>query len=319
LQIDLRFILKGTYVTFPAISNELRLARLEPPKHKVRIVLDTDTFNEVDDQFAIVHALLSPERVQLEALYAAPFHNRNSSSPEDGMEKSYQEILTLFKRMNRSPDGLVYKGSRHYFNPDNLERSAAVDELIARALASKDEPLYVVAIAAISNIATAIMLEPRIIENIVVVWLGGHSLTWPHTKEFNLMQDVAGANVLFDSGVPLVLVPCMGVTSHLTTTIAELETFVAPCGPIGEFLTQRVKGYHPDHFAWAKELWDIAAIAYLLDDTWLPSRLVPTPKVSSEVTWEFSEDRHLMRVIDFVSRNAVFADLFRKLEVFSKG
>lgn len=305
-------------MTFPTISEAQRLARLRAPKHKVRIVLDTDTFNEVDDQFAIVHALLSPEKIQIEAIYAAPFHNPRSSSAEDGMEKSYEEILTLFGRMNRSAEGLVYKGSRHYFNPDKLERSPAVDDLIARALASKDEPLYVVAIAAISNIATAIMLEPKITKNIVVVWLGGHSLTWPHTKEFNLMQDVAGANVLFDSGVPLVLVPCMGVTSHLTTTVAELEKFVAPCGPIGEFLTQRVKGYHPNHFAWAKELWDIAAIAYLLDDTWLPSRFVSTPRVSSEVTWEQPRGRHALRLIDFVNRNAVFADLFRKLEQFSK-
>jgi inosine-uridine nucleoside N-ribohydrolase len=304
-------------VTFPIISEQKRLERLTFPKNKVRIVIDTDTFNEVDDQFAIVHALLSPEKLQLEALYAAPFHNHLSSSPGDGMEKSFEEILTLFGRMNRSPDGLVYKGSRHYFNPENLERSDAVDDLIQRALASKDEALYVVAIAAISNVATAIMLEPRIIENIVVVWLGGHSLTWPHTKEFNLNQDVAGANVLFDSGVPLVLVPCMGVTSHLTTTVAELERFVAPCGPIGEFLTRRVKDHHPNHFAWAKELWDIAAVAYLLDDSWMPSGLVSTPRVSEEVTWYTPQDRHAMRLITYVSRNAVYADLFRKLERFT--
>jgi purine nucleosidase len=304
-------------VTFPLISEHVRLDKLEPPKGKVRMVIDTDTFNEVDDQFAIVHALLSPEKLQLEAIYAAPFHNHLSVSPEDGMEKSYQEILTLFGRMHRSPEGLVYKGSRQYFNPDNLERSEAVADLIERALAA-DEPLYVVAIAAISNIATALMLEPRIVKNIVVVWLGGHSLTWPHTKEFNLAQDVAGANVLFDSGVPLVLVPCMGVTSHLTTTVAELEKFVAPCGPIGEFLTQRVKDHHPDHFAWAKELWDVAAVAYLLNDAWLPSRLVPTPRVSPEVTWYTPENRHTMRLINYVNRNAVFADLFRKLEHFAK-
>jgi inosine-uridine nucleoside N-ribohydrolase len=305
-------------VTFPTIPETVRLARLEPPKGKVRIVIDTDTFNEVDDQFALVHALLSPEKLHLEAIYAAPFFNKHTTSPEDGMEKSYEEILTLFGRMNCSPEGLLYRGSRHYFNADKLERSDAVDDLIRRALSSKDEPLYVVAIAAISNIATAIMLEPNIIEHIVVVWLGGHTLTWPHTKEFNLVQDVAGANVLFDSGVPLVLVPCMGVTSHLTTTVAELERFVAPCGAIGEFLTGRVKEHHPDHFAWAKELWDIAAVAYLLDDAWMPSRLVGSPRVTAEVTWDEPEGRHLVRVIDYVSRNAVFADLFRKLERYKK-
>ncbi len=40
-----------------------------------RMVLDTDAYNEIDDQFALAHILLSPDRVQLEAIYAAPFHN----------------------------------------------------------------------------------------------------------------------------------------------------------------------------------------------------------------------------------------------------
>ena len=57
-----------------------------------RVVLDTDTYNEIDDQFALVHVLLSPERVRLEAIYAAPFHNSRSSGPGDGMRKSFEEI-----------------------------------------------------------------------------------------------------------------------------------------------------------------------------------------------------------------------------------
>jgi len=40
-----------------------------------RVVLDTDTYNEVDDQFALAHLLLAPELVRLEAVYAAPFFN----------------------------------------------------------------------------------------------------------------------------------------------------------------------------------------------------------------------------------------------------
>ncbi len=51
------------------------------------MVLDTDTFNEIDDQFAVIYALHSKERLQVEAFYAAPFHNELSSGPKDGMEK----------------------------------------------------------------------------------------------------------------------------------------------------------------------------------------------------------------------------------------
>src|SRR5687768_13169134 len=97
-------------VQIPAISGALRLDRLRPPAGKVRIALDTDTYNEVDDQFALTYALLSPEQMTVEAIYAAPFHNRRSSGPADGMERSYAEILRLLAKLGRRTDGLVYKG-----------------------------------------------------------------------------------------------------------------------------------------------------------------------------------------------------------------
>src|SRR5437764_15119705 len=75
------------------------LTLLEPPAGKVSIVLDTDTFNEIDDQFALTYAVLSPERIELEAIYAAPFHNERSNGPEAGMLKSYNEILRVLERL----------------------------------------------------------------------------------------------------------------------------------------------------------------------------------------------------------------------------
>ena len=59
------------------------------------MVLDTDTYNEIDDQFAVVYSLISPEKLDVEAIYAAPFFNTRSLSPKDGMEKSYEEISEI--------------------------------------------------------------------------------------------------------------------------------------------------------------------------------------------------------------------------------
>ena len=55
------------------ISPEERKKRLSLPKGKLTCVIDSDTYNEVDDQFAISYALLSPERLDVKAVYAAPF------------------------------------------------------------------------------------------------------------------------------------------------------------------------------------------------------------------------------------------------------
>ena len=101
---------------FPIIDETTRLERLATPTRRVQMVLDTDTYNEIDDQFAIVYALLSPEQLDVRARYDAPFHNKRSKEAADGMGKSYQEILRVLSRINVSPSGLVHKGSEAFLN-----------------------------------------------------------------------------------------------------------------------------------------------------------------------------------------------------------
>jgi len=262
-----------------------------------------------------VQALLSPERIDLEAIYAAPFFNNRSTSPGHGMELSYGEIIELLDRLGRSSAGFVHRGVTDYVGPAKRALLApAVDDLIDRARAgSIDDPLYVIAIGAISNVASALLKAPDIIDRTVVVWLGGHALEWRNQAEFNLRQDVGGVQVLFDSGVPLVLVPCMGVTSHLTSTVPEIERYVEPCGEIGRFLAMRFKEYSDDHLGWAKEIWDMAAVGWLLDPDWAPSVLVPTPIVTELKTYSFDASRHPMRYVTQVRRNPILRDFFIKL------
>jgi len=300
---------------FPQLSESQRLALLEPPAHTVHIVLDTDTYNEIDDQFALVYALLSPERIELEAVYAAPFHNNRSSSAGHGMELSHEEILRVLTRMGRSPEGFVFKGSREWMpGPQQPVMSEAVVDLIARAKQDRDGPLYVVGIGAITNVASAIVAAPEIIEKIVVVWLGGHPSYWHSAHEFNLKQDLHASRVLFDSGVPLVWVPCINVTQHLKTTQAEMERFVKGRGAIGDYLFEIFSAYSPDHYAWSKEIWDLGPLAWLVEPEWMKSALVHSPILTSEFTWSHDPARHFVREIRSVQRDAVFRDLFRKLE-----
>lgn len=299
----------------PILSPATRLQRLQPPTGKVRMVLDTDTYNEVDDQFALVYALKSPQRLDVEAIYAAPFFNARSSGPEDGMEKSYQEILRLLDRLDVPAQNYVYRGSTAYLpGPQEPVISDAANDLVERAMAGGDDPLYVVAIGAITNVASAILLEPGIIERIVVVWLGGQPLHWPTASEFNLKQDLHASRLLFDCGVPFVVIPCAGVSSHLLTTVPELARYVQGKGAIGDYLMETFKGYRADHFAWAKEIWDISAIAYLLNDDWVPTDLVPSPILTDQLTWSVDRSRHRIRMARFVKRNPVFRDLFSKLD-----
>ena len=298
---------------FPTISDATRLERLRLPQGRVRVVIDTDTYNEIDDQFAVVYALLSKERLEVEALYAAPFFNAKSTGPGDGMGKSYEEILRLLDRLGVSPDGFVFRGSTSYLRDwDHPVPSEAAEDLVARAM-SEPGPLYVVAIGAITNVASAFLIEPRIVERVVVVWLGGHALHWPHTSEFNMMQDIPSSKLIFDCGVPLIHVPCAGVTTHLRTTVPELERYVQGQGAIGDYLMEVFKGYREDHYAWSKEIWDVAAVAYLINENWVPTNLVHSPIVTDQLTWSFDNSRHLIRSATYVDRDPIFRDLFTKL------
>ena len=73
------------------MNNDLGLLnRLNKPAGPVDVVLDTDTYNEIDDQYALSYLVKSGDKLHLKAVYAAPFFNEKSTGPEDGMEKSYQ-------------------------------------------------------------------------------------------------------------------------------------------------------------------------------------------------------------------------------------
>lgn len=305
-------------------DNEQRLRLLEPPTGRVRVVLDTDTFNEIDDQFALVQMMLSMDRLDVEAIYAAPFMNDRASSAGEGMELSYDEIHRLLERIDTNPEGLVYRGVTEYVGFDKIAREAdAVTHMIERARAgSAEDPLYIIAIGAISNVASALLKAPDIIDRVVVIWLGGNELDWPRefkkNAEFNLKQDIGGAQVLFDCGVPVVLVPAMGVTSHLISNVPEIEKYVEPCGEIGAFLAMRFKEYSDNHVGWTKEIWDMAAVAWLLDPEWTPSILMPTPVLTNDIGWARDETRHTMRYVAWVDRDAILQDFFSKLQTFAE-
>ena len=281
--------------------------------------MDTDTYNEIDDQFAVVQMMLAQDRLCVEAIYAAPFHNGRSTSPLDGMEQSYDELLRLLERLNVAADGFAFKGAGNYVGSQKKAANApAVDDLISRARSGKPEdPLYVIAIAAITNIASAILKAPDIIDRIVVVWLAGNVFNWPHAREFNLAQDIGGAQVLLDSGAPVVLVPCMGVASHLHSTVPEIERYVEPYGNIGAFLAKRFKEYTIEHKGWSKEIWDMAAVAWALNSEWTPSYLVASPIITENATWSFDHSRHHIRYVYQINRDQILQNFFRNLEIFA--
>ena len=321
----------------PLHSDEWYRARLALPLPKPRIVIDTDAANEIDDQFALAWALLSSDQLSIEAVYAAPFsfaHRRALlptaahdappfNSPGIGMRRSHEEILRVFDRVGVPAGQRVFAGSEDYLRSRaEPRRSDAAEHLIALARdASSAEPLYVVALGCVTNIASALLLAPDIADRIVVVWTSGFPSHAPHVNEsFNLEQDVIASQVLFDCGVPHVYLPGFHVGAQLRLSLAEVERYVKGQGAIGDYLHDLFTHnplwsiLHVDPtqpYSWV--IWDLICIAWLINPAWVPSELVRTPRLQENLRWQSGPDRHLMREGHAVLRDEIFNDLFAKL------
>ena len=297
---------------------EQRLRLLNPPTGKFDMVLDTDAYNEIDDQFAISYALKAKERINLKALYAAPFHNSRSTGPKDGMEKSYDEIIKLLKFAGEEVP--VFKGSEAYLSAETQAvESAAARDLVARAAQyTTEKPLYVVAIGAITNVASALIMDPAIAEKIVVVWLGGQSFEWFDNGEFNCRQDVAAARVVYDSGAPLVILPCMGVVSSFTTTGPELEYWLRGKTELSTYLWEQTCAEANSYAAgrvWSRVIWDVTTIGWLLNENnkFMLDRLETTPIPQYDHHYSRDCRRPLCKYVYHINRDALMGDLFEKV------
>lgn len=303
------------------MTQEQLLKNLQVPTGPVDVVLDTDTYNEIDDQFALSYLLRSRPRLNLKAICAAPFFNNNSTSPEDGMEKSYHEILKLLRLAGREElNEVVYRGSRGYL-PDE---KTPVDSPAAHALVqlarqySPEKPLYVVAIGAITNVASALLLAPEIVENVVLVWLGGHAQYWPNTQEFNMFQDVAAARVVFGCGAPLVQLPCGGVVEQFQASGPELEYWLRGKNALCDYLVQHTVEAAEEYAkgrVWSRVIWDVTAVAWLLNDgdRFMQSQVIPAPIPQYDHHYGYDFTRHPMRYVWHINRDALLQDLFEKL------
>lgn len=301
--------------------------KLKVPSGKIDVLLDTDAFNEIDDQYAITYMLLSPEKINPVAICAAPFFNAKSTGPADGMKKSYDEILKILKLVKRE-DMLdkVYLGSTSYLTDETTPvLSDAATVIVEEAKKhSPDFPLYVVAIGAITNVASAILLDKETMQkNTVIVWLGGHATHFHDTAEFNMKQDVAAARVVFDSKIPMTQLPCLGVVSALTTTEGELKAWIGGTSALADYLIKATKEKAESYAkgtAWSRCIWDVSAIAWLLNDNdrFMLTQTIPALIPQYDNHYSTDPRRHIQNYVYHVNRDAIFTDLFNKIIAFGK-
>lgn len=304
------------------MTKEQFMKNLEVPQGRIDVVLDTDTYNEIDDQFAVAYLLANKDKLNVKAFFAAPFHNKNSSSPADGMERSYNELCTLLDLAGYADlKKVTFRGADKYLPNENTPvNSEAAAHLAALATSyTPEKPLYVIAIGAITNVAAALLLKPEIAENIVVAWLGGHTHAHPNTREFNMRQDVAAARVVMGGGAPFVQLPCVGCVSEFSISYIEMNTLLRGKNKLCDYLTDTVgKEIGMPKAAetpFTRVIWDVTAVAWLLneDGRFMESDVRALRLPNYENIYDAPDENKPMRYVYRINRNALAADLFEKL------
>lgn len=284
------------------------------------VVLDTDAFNEIDDQYALAYLLASDCCVR--AIYAAPFLNKTVQSPAEGMAKSYAEVVKILSLTGKK-NIPVFLGSEKYLPSDTefVESQAARHLVELSREYSSEKRLQVVSIGAITNVASAILMDPSICDRIRVIWLGGNMAGFWSPWEFNLQQDPASARVIFGSKVPVVSLPCGGVVAEYRTTSPELHYWLDNQNPVCDYLldmTEFFMSRGEAYFPWSRVLWDVVAVAYLFneDNCFMRTEIKKAPYVPDDLKITYPENGKDIECVFEIFRDKIYQDMVRKLRTY---
>ncbi len=289
-----------------------------PEKRKVRIIVDTDAKCEADDQFAIVHALLSPKLI-VKGLIAAHFGRDYTN---ETMMKSYEECVKLKGLLNA--DVGIYKGAKYpvKLNGD-YEISEGAQLIVKEAMSDDSRPLFVVFQGAITDLACAYLIEPKIADKLTAIWIGGGSYPDGGSNEFNMANDINAANIVFDSPINLWQVP-MSTYGNVLVSLSELQLKVYPWGEIGKYLFEQMVEFNnkfTEPTDWPRgESWglgDSPVVGLVLDEYSGKYSYEDAPFVDENLNYHKRENARKIRVYNNIDQRFILEDMFAKLQIFA--
>jgi purine nucleosidase len=190
-------------------------------------------------------------------------------------------------------------------------------------LATPQEPLFVAFLGPLTDMASAILLDPDIVHrDIVVIWIGGVGYggveTYPGV-EFNLRNDIAAANVVYDSGITVWQVPS-NVYSQISVSYTELEEKIGGSSKLADYLISQTvewnRRYWPEPIE-SRSLGDSPAISLLLYPRGGNFRIVPAPRFGQEGHY-LPGSGHPIRVVESVDVRFLLEDMFAKIRKFGR-
>jgi len=295
-----------------------RIGITPPPASRIRLIVDTDAKNEADDQFAIMHHLLTP-MFDVCGIIATHFEQKTGHTGTS-MEASYREIEKVLT-LAEIEDVPFFRGCVSPLrSPGDTPDSEGTAFLISQA--RQPGKLYIAVQGAMTNVAAAINAAPDIASNLVILWNGGG----PYPKgrpEFNVMQDPDAVRAVLASNAEIWQTD-QSVYCTLEVTLAELKSRVGSCGKIGRYLVEQLEAenqieYNPNFLLRSGENWvlgDNTTAAVLLMNRLRGNWHVDhAPIIKEDLTYQANPNGKLIRVYDSIDVRMTLEDLYAKLSL----
>lgn len=299
---------------------------------RARVVYVNDVSGDPDGFFATVHQILSPT-AELRHLVGTDGGGRGETAARSAV--LLNEIVRI---MGRQDQIKVHEGAANRIpQAGTVVRSAGTQIIIDEAMRSDTRlPLFVAVGGGLTEVASAVMIEPKVAERITLVWIGGDALPSGGTGETNFNIDRTAAQYLFnDTQVPIWQVP-RAVYKTCVVSATEIQANVAPHGAIGAWLYDRLadlnRRFGPAFNA--GETWTMGdnplAVLTTLQD-WNPVRTptgvgygktgssefdeVVAPRLNSDGTFTPRTEGRKIRIYRTIDTRMLFGDLFAKLRI----
>jgi inosine-uridine nucleoside N-ribohydrolase len=301
-----------------------------PPR--IRVLLDTDANNELDDQHAIAYMLFSGDRFAIDGITV------NRTRGGGGIDEQYAEAVRVVRLAGLYGRVPIFKGADGSFEqiaPHLGERefdgAEAVRFIIERARTTRGGRLVVVPVGKLTNVALALKKDPSIGARIRVVWLGSN---YPEPGEYNQENDESALQYVLDADVPfeiaLVRYGTPAGTDAVRVTREEIRARMAGKGPRirdavvgrhgGEF--RRFGDYSIDLFEHinlsgnppSRALYDMAAVAIVKNPAWATRRQIPAPRLANGKWVERPGNPRTIAIWEHFNREAILADFYRVMD-----
>ena len=287
-----------------------------------RVVLDCDTANEVDDQFAIAHALGVPDGT-FEVRGVVSVHNTTAHGP--GSRDMYQEEAERVVALCGSEVPCNPGAERPMESREELVPSAGLEFLVEEARLG---PLTIVATGPATDAASLLLAAPEALENVRVVWRGGFGDetvygSWHNRMgELNGRSDIQAWRVLFEGPVDLLHVPTWPAPAKILVDPGpfanELRTLERP---IASYLAEILELYGAEYVARekGKELWDLACVAAVADPESVTVSPQQVPTLDAAGAHDFTQPGREVRVVRDLDEGRILAGLMQALKSHPAG